>query len=119
MFKPEYLIIACWLVFVAVWMLAAAGRKQTAEREGFARRLLYLAPLILGAALIFKGFSHTPIPGRLGDILLPQTTVTAGIGLAVAFVGLLLAIWARMTLGHNWSPSVVVKQDHALVMNGP
>ena len=40
-----------------------------------------------------------------------------GTGLLVA--GLLIAVWARMTLGRNWSNVVTVKGDHELVRTGP
>lgn len=42
---------------------------------------------------------------------------------AVAIVlvagGLAFTAWARMTLGANWSGSVVFKEDHELVVAGP
>ena len=33
--------------------------------------------------------------------------------------GLGFAVWARRHLGRNWSASVVVKEDHALIRSGP
>ena len=33
--------------------------------------------------------------------------------------GVAFAIWARVTLGRNWSGMVTVKQDHELIRRGP
>jgi protein-S-isoprenylcysteine O-methyltransferase Ste14 len=38
----------------------------------------------------------------------------------IAFLGALFAVWARVTLGTNWSGTVAtVKKDHELVQSGP
>lgn len=115
----EHLVVACWLIFVVVWIVFAIGRKESAQRQGMVERVSYLFPLAVGSGLIFKGFSHTPYPGNLGDILLPVSQVTTMTGLAIACLGLWIAIWARRALGRNWSASVVVKYDHELVTSGP
>jgi protein-S-isoprenylcysteine O-methyltransferase Ste14 len=119
MLVAERLILACWLAFIAVWLVHAAGRKETIERGSFGSRLAYWLPLAIGSALIGKGFSHTPYPGNLGDVLLTRTPLHGWIGFALALTGLLVAIWARQVLGRNWSASVVVKDKHELVTSGP
>ena len=40
-------------------------------------------------------------------------------GVIVMLFGLALAIWARKTLGRNWSANVQIKQQHELVTNAP
>ena len=34
-------------------------------------------------------------------------------------LGLIVCIWARATLGRNWSGAVTLKQDHELIERGP
>ena len=33
--------------------------------------------------------------------------------------GMLFSVWARLTLGRNWSGTVTIKQDHELIQRGP
>ena len=40
-------------------------------------------------------------------------------GLALTSAGALFAIWARLTLGTNWSGRPSVKAGHELIMTGP
>lgn len=37
----------------------------------------------------------------------------------LVLVGLFIAIWARVTLGGNWSARVSLKENHELVQRGP
>jgi protein-S-isoprenylcysteine O-methyltransferase Ste14 len=37
----------------------------------------------------------------------------------LAITGLAVLLWARVTLGSNWSGSVVFKENHELVTRGP
>ncbi len=106
---------ALWLVFAGVWILAAAGAKRTVRRESAQSRLAYVIPTALGAFLVFQ-------PRRLGllDIrFLPDTEAVILFGLAVTAAGIGFAIWARLTLGRNWSGTVTIKEDHRLIRNGP
>src|SRR3569832_536985 len=48
---------------------------------------------------------------RLGTLQWPAA--------AAAALGVALALWARVTLGRNWSGSITLKQDHELVTAGP
>ncbi len=41
------------------------------------------------------------------------------IGLFMTIAGVMFAIWARVTLGRNWSGIVTVKQNHELIRTGP
>jgi protein-S-isoprenylcysteine O-methyltransferase Ste14 len=40
-------------------------------------------------------------------------------GIAACLAGMGLLVWARQTLGKNWSQTVSPKQDHELIRNGP
>src|SRR5207248_5310755 len=46
-------------------------------------------------------------------------TAFALLAFVIALGGLLLAFWARATLGGNWSGTITLKEDHTLVQNGP
>ncbi len=71
--------------------------------------------VLLGAWLFF-----TPrVPGALRMRLLPDTRSIFWFGVALTWMGIAFAIWARATLGRNWSGMVEVKQAHKLIVAGP
>jgi protein-S-isoprenylcysteine O-methyltransferase Ste14 len=51
--------------------------------------------------------------------VLPRGNGPLLVGAVLVAAGLAFAIWARRHLGRNWSSSVVLKQDHALIRSGP
>ena len=51
--------------------------------------------------------------------LLPRTPVLSSVGCGLGLAGGVVAIWARLTLGRNWSGSITYKEDHRLVERGP
>ncbi len=57
------------------------------------------------------------IPWR--RVILPHTIVTGILSDLIVFVGLFITIWARVTLGGNWSARVTLKEDHELIQRGP
>ena len=49
------IISGCWLVFVAVWGIAALSTKRTVYRETQAQRLRYWVLLVVACLLLFYG----------------------------------------------------------------
>ena len=50
--------------------------------------------------------------------IFPENPVVLWIGLALTALGIGICIWARLSLGANWSGIVTLKQDHELVRKG-
>ncbi len=109
------LIIACWVVFAVYWAVAAAWSKRTAERQSWAQRVSHLLLLAIAFALLFDAIPLRP----LTIIVLPPSWGTGLAGILLCAGGLIFALWARRTLGANWSGIVTLKQDHELVTRGP
>jgi protein-S-isoprenylcysteine O-methyltransferase Ste14 len=109
-------INACWLVFVVVWMVAAASTKRSVYRESRAQRLRYWILLVIAYFLLIKG---SRLPYSLGAQIIPHTKATAWTGAVLCIVGLAFTIWARATLGRNWSGAVTLKECHELIDRGP
>jgi protein-S-isoprenylcysteine O-methyltransferase Ste14 len=109
-------IVVCWIVFVCFWAATALRTKRTAERLDRKTALSYSIPTFLGAWLLLKGESD---PGALGNRVLTDAAPVLAAGLALTLAGLALAIWARVTIGGNWSGAVTFKENHQLVRNGP
>ena len=51
--------------------------------------------------------------------IIPTNDVIAAISGALCVAGLLFCLWARATLGRNWSGTITVKEEHKLVVRGP
>lgn len=54
-----------------------------------------------------------------GGRLLSPTPPVETIGVLITVAGCLFAIWARITLGSNWSGRATVKASHELITKGP
>jgi protein-S-isoprenylcysteine O-methyltransferase Ste14 len=110
------IVTGCWLVFVAVWVLAAVSTKRTVYRESHSQRLRYWVLLIIACLLIFKG-QRLPYPLNLR--IIPHAMPIAWAAAVLCIAGLLVALWARVILGSNWSGMVTLKEGHELVERGP
>jgi protein-S-isoprenylcysteine O-methyltransferase Ste14 len=110
------IIRGCWLIFVAIWVLAAISTKRTVYRETRAQRLRYWVLLVIAYVLLLYGL-RLPYPLNL-DIV-PHEATTAWAAAVLCVIGLAFALWARVTLGRNWSGTVTLKEEHELVERGP
>src|SRR5947209_8738527 len=106
----------CWTTFIVIWLLAAFWTKRSVYKESRARRLRYVIPLLLGAFLLAKG---GPLPDPLSHRLVPHLEAFAWTAMVLCVAGLVLCIWARFTLGRNWSGVVTLKGGHELITRGP
>jgi protein-S-isoprenylcysteine O-methyltransferase Ste14 len=109
-------ISACWGAFVLVWVLAAIFTKRTVYRQGGARRLRYLIPIVLGWFLVFRGYRLGP---RFNVHIIPQTEAILVAAAILCLCGLGFCLWARAVLGRNWSGTVTLKENHELIVRGP
>jgi protein-S-isoprenylcysteine O-methyltransferase Ste14 len=108
-------IWACWIIFLAVWLLAAISTKRSVYRESRAQRLRYSILLIAAYFLLITGhrLAH-PLSARV----IPHMEVIAWAGAVLCVAGLGFCIWARVTLGRNWSSAVALKEGHELIERG-
>ena len=111
-----YIIRGCWLVFVAIWVIAAVSTKRTVYRETRAQRLRYWVWLVSAYFLLLYG-PRLPFPLNLR--IVPHATPTAMAAAVLCLIGLAFAVWARVTLGRNWSGVVALKEGHELIERGP
>ena len=111
-----YIISGCWILFAAIWLIAAFWTKRAVYKESRSRRLGYVIPILVGGYLVFQG-------QRLADPLnlrvIPHVDALAWTGGVLCIAGLAFCIWARFTLGRNWSGVVTFKGGHELITRGP
>jgi protein-S-isoprenylcysteine O-methyltransferase len=106
-----WLVDAAWIGLVVYLTVSAIGVKRDTKphlAQSFGLLVAMIVALLLPRLPIFKFVNFAPV----GPIL-------SSVGLAVTAVGMTLLVWARQTLGRNWSQTVSAKEDHELVASGP
>ena len=110
------IISGCWILFSVIWLVAAFWTKRTVYQGSRLQLLRYTIPLLLGGYLLMKG-------DRLSDPLdyrvIPRVDALAWIGAGLCVGGVVFCIWARFTLGRNWSGVITFKGGHELITQGP
>jgi protein-S-isoprenylcysteine O-methyltransferase Ste14 len=104
-----------WEAVGLVWLVGLAFTKRTVRSQSMGTRLFHLALAALGFALLSDRLTQ----GWLGARVLPEVRLLAVGGLVLTVAGCGFAIWARLTLGSNWSGRATVKAGHELVTRGP
>jgi protein-S-isoprenylcysteine O-methyltransferase Ste14 len=105
-----------WGLTVLVWMVGIFRSKRAARRSSLLSRFLLLAPIAIGYTLVAL---HAIRPGWLNLRFWPHTQAVEAAGLALTVLGCGFAIWARISLGSNWSARPSVKEGHELIVRGP
>jgi protein-S-isoprenylcysteine O-methyltransferase Ste14 len=118
------IVAALWLAWVLIWAIAARGTKPAMQRESVRQRLRYVVLLAVAGFLLAVPFGRPAWQARwlfgwLGARFLPPGWASFAAGVALLAAGLGFAVWARVHLGANWSSSVEIKRDHALIESGP
>jgi len=108
-------VAGCWIVFIAFWIVSAFSVKKTRAQQPIRDRLLYLV-LTAVVAVLLNGSVRVIHWDRA---VLPHTFARGILADLLVLVGLCVAIWARVTLGGNWSARVTLKEEHELVQRGP
>lgn len=106
----------CWEAIGIVWLIGLLRTKRTVRSQAMGARLFYTVLAIGGFFLLASTQFDL---GWLGTRLLPLSHWAETTGLILTAAGCLFAIWARITLGSNWSGRPTVKEGHELVVRGP
>ena len=111
----DSIIGICWAVFILYWLISARGVKVVAEKESVWSALSHRIPL--ACSYLMLADLHLPPPLNLS--VTSQADWARAVGASVCVLGLFLTLWARWTLGGNWSSAVTFKQGHELIRTGP
>jgi protein-S-isoprenylcysteine O-methyltransferase Ste14 len=112
----HYLIEGPWVVFCIYWAVGALNTRRTVTTESFVARARHLILEITGFVLLFGGFMDI---GVLGERVFHRTYGTLVTAVALTWIGIALALWARWHLGQYWSGRITLKEDHKLIRTGP
>jgi len=114
--NPNHLIGYSWAAVGVVWLIGAISLKRTVRTQPLGTRLFHVALMALGAGFMAsRRFDF----GWLQVRFIPLTGAFPAAGAALAIAGCAFAIWARITLGSNWSGRATVKAGHELITRGP
>lgn len=105
-----------WMGLALVWLVGLLFTKRTVRAQTNGPRLFHILVVFLGFSLLGGSWFRA---GWLGVRFLPDSRSVAMTGIVLTAVGCLFAIWARVTLGANWSGRATVKAGHQLITSGP
>lgn len=113
-----WLILAFWLVFIAVWIVAAIGAKRNVQTGAWRRQigLRWAIAVLLVLALQVPDVRHALQSAQSFAVV---NTFMATVGTAICALGMGFAIWARVFLGRNWGVPMSRKENPELVTTGP
>jgi protein-S-isoprenylcysteine O-methyltransferase Ste14 len=108
-----------WIILGLVWVFGMFATKQTVRSQTPGTRLFQIAVAGFGFVLLSRRCREWFPYDWLFVRFAPHTAGIVDVALLLTLVGCGFAIWARLTLGSNWSGRVTVKADHELVTRGP
>jgi protein-S-isoprenylcysteine O-methyltransferase Ste14 len=107
------IIVVLWYAIGALWLVMAFNTKKTIKRRGFTFRFVLL---VLVASFLLRSHSNVH---KIHEHLWAPTAALGWLGVALMIVGASFGVWARFTIGTNWSGDVTLKEDHELIQRGP
>lgn len=110
------IIRICWALFFVIWIAASVSNKRAVYSESQGRRWRY-SLLLVAAYFLLLNPNRLPHPFDLR--LVPCMNTIAWACAISCLAGLAFCVWARATLGRNWSGRITLKEDHELIERGP
>ncbi len=113
---PELAVYIMWGVWILGWHIAALWTAPVTARSRRTWVTPFLLASVAGFALLL-GFTHR---GRVQPFYWWDAGSRANwVFVALAAVGFLFMVWARVHLGRLWSGGVVTREGHRVVDSGP
>lgn len=106
-------ITAVWGVWIVAWVVGLVWQRPNAQRQFARGSALHWILTLGGWSMLFSAWRRSPLPSWHGG---------PAVGWAMAAIvtgAFLFALWARLHLGALWSASIVHKQNHRVVDDGP
>lgn len=104
-----------WMVLLGVWVVLWFGMKRAKKRESWSEQAQHGFLVLLGFWLLFAKLGDW---GWLNHRVVPDVAAVWVAGLALTALGVGISIWARLSLGANWSGLVTLKAGHELIRKG-
>ena len=105
-----------WLLLGIIWFIGFFGNKKTTRLPNKPEQTIANLLMIIAALLVFD----MKLDGILAIAITPNTSAFGIAGMIVCAAAVAFAVWARLSLGKNWSGAVItLKADHKLITTGP
>jgi len=112
----DILILACWVVFAAYWLVSAFTAKRNLKNGAWWYGVYFRLATAVVIFILLKAGSYTSF--HFVNFI-PKNPVINGIGVILAAGGIAFAMWARVHLGRNWGMPMSLKENPELVTTGP
>ncbi len=118
---PELAIYAMWVAWIIGWHIAALWTAKPVARSGAPWVVPFLIASIVGFFLLLGVFvvHRQPICRLLGCQLWDAGEQANWAFAALAGLGFLFMVWARVHLGKLWSGGITRREGHRVVDTGP
>ena len=105
-----------WISLGFFWIAGWLGSKPSARSQTSSSRWLQLSfELAAFYLLLYK----LGLPASLRLRVLPDSPTANWGAVGLVAAGAWFAVWARLSLGTNWSARVTIKDQHELIQTGP
>jgi protein-S-isoprenylcysteine O-methyltransferase len=104
-------IYALWLIQTVYLTVSAFGARRDTKAHPMQSLGLLFAMIAAGLLPRLRMFRFVNFA--------PVSRVVSLVGVIVCAFGMAFLVWARQTLGKNWSQTVSAKEGHELVTSGP
>lgn len=111
--SERFALLTIWMVWLIIWCVWALRTKSVQKGESVVSEAAHQLPLIVALVMLWPW--RLPF-GLLGGQILPPLHWA---GVALTASGMLFMVWARISIGTNWSGRVTIKQEHELIDRGP
>jgi len=111
-----WITVLCWCSFFAYWRVMSPKVKTTVYEQDKLSRMVYLFFVFFSLGAVYIPYFGI---GFLGYQLIPVGDFSGIAGALICISGVSFAIWARKTLGENWSAKITLKKEHELIQSGP
>jgi len=111
--RARELAMILWDVLLVVWVVLLFGMKRAKKLETPWERVQHIAPVVVSFWLLYE--RQWPM---LDMRLFAESAAVLWAGVLVTALGVGISVWARLSLGTNWSGVVALKKEHELVRTG-
>ena len=111
----NWIVVISWIVFIAIWIVAAFGAKKARARSWTSFAVRFAIAVIIVILLHFSIVDRLWADSSTG--LVQSACPLFGVVFVVA--GVAFALWARFYLGRNWGMPMTLKESPELVTSGP
>ncbi|MGH7233891.1 MAG: methyltransferase family protein [Candidatus Saccharimonadales bacterium] len=116
MFPFSRVITLCWIIFWIYWLISSFSSKRNTKSN--LRHFAGIRVAIFVVAIILFRFLNVQNSSSINRLATHSEWVLT-VGFIIFLLGLIVAIWARISLGKNWGMPMTLKQKPELVTSGP